>query len=55
LVSAFLAPRVAQQTLLAADWLTDQQPGQAASFVWSLGYMCLSLFIWRIARRARTY
>ena len=26
-----------------------------SSFVWPLGYMCLSLFIWRIARRARTY
>jgi hypothetical protein len=55
LVSAFLAPRVAQQTLLAADWLTDRQTGPATSIVWLLGYMCLSLFIWRLARRARTY
>jgi hypothetical protein len=55
LVSAFLAPRVAQQTLLVADWLTDRQTGPATSIVWLLGYMCLSLFIWRLARRARTY
>jgi hypothetical protein len=55
LVSAVLAPRVAQQTLLVADWLTDQQPGRAMSLIWPLGYMCASLFIWRIARRARTY
>jgi hypothetical protein len=55
LVSAVLAPRVAQQTLLVADWLTDQQPGRAMSFIWLLGYMCASLFIWRVARRARTY
>jgi hypothetical protein len=55
LTSAFLAPRVAQQTLLVAGWLTDRQPGPATSFVWPLGYLCLSLFIWRMARRARTY
>jgi hypothetical protein len=55
LTSAFLAPRVAQQTLLVASWLTDRQPGPATSFVWPLGYLCLSLFIWRMARRARTY
>src|ERR1700678_1991873 len=54
LTSAFLAPRVAQQTLLVASWLTDRQPGPATSFVWPLGYLCLSLFIWRMARRART-
>ena len=55
LVSAFLAPRVAQQTLLVADWLTERQTGPATSIVWPLGYMCLSLFLWRLARRARTY
>ena len=55
LVSAFLAPRVAQQTLLVAGWLTERQPGPATSIVWPLGYMCLSLFLWRLARRARTY
>ena len=55
LVSALLAPRVAQQTLLVADWLTERQTGPATSIVWPLGYMCLSLFLWRLARRARTY
>ena len=55
LISAVLAPRVAQQTLLVAGWLTDRQPGPATSLIWPLGYMCASLFIWRTARRARTY
>lgn len=55
LVGAFLAPQVAQQTLLIAAWLTDRQSEPTTTFIWPLAYMCTSLVIWRIGRRARIH
>ena len=53
--SAFLAPYVAQQTLLVADWLTDQLPATGMALVSPIGSVCAALLAWRIARWARNY
>jgi hypothetical protein len=52
--SAFLAPYVAQQTLLAADWFTNQLPATGTALLSPIG-VCAALLAWRIARWARNY
>jgi hypothetical protein len=51
--SAFLAPYVAQQTLLAADWFTNQLPATGTALLSPMGCVCAALLAWRIARWAR--
>lgn len=53
--SAFLAPYVAQQTLLVADWFTNQLPATGTALVSPIGCVCAALLAWRIARWARNY
>lgn len=53
--SAFLAPYVAQQTLLAADWFTNQLPATGTALLSPIGCVCAALLAWRIARWARNY
>jgi hypothetical protein len=53
--SAFLAPYVAQQTLLAADWFTNQLPATGTALLSPIGWVCAALVAWRIARWARNY
>ena len=53
--SAFLAPYVAQQTLLAADWFTNQLPATGMALASPIGSVCAALLAWRIARWARNY
>ena len=53
--SAFLAPYVAQQTLLVADWFTNQLPATGMALVSPIGSVCAALLAWRIARWARNY
>jgi hypothetical protein len=53
--SAFLAPYVAQQTLLVADWFTSQLPATGTALVSPIGSVCAALLAWRIARWARNY
>ena len=53
--SAFLAPYVAQQTLLVADWFTNQLPATGTALVSPIGWVCAALLAWRIARWARNY
>jgi hypothetical protein len=52
---AFLAPYVAQQTLLAADCLVDQLPAMGVALLSPIGCLCAALLAWGIARRARNY
>jgi hypothetical protein len=52
---AFLAPYVARQTLLAADWFTDQLPATGVALLSPTGCLCAALLAWGIARRARNY
>jgi hypothetical protein len=53
---AFLAPYVAQQTLFAASWLTNQLPATETALLLSqLACACAALLAWRIARRARDH
>jgi hypothetical protein len=53
--SAFLAPYVAQKTLLAADWFTNQLPATGTALLSPIGCVCAALLAWRIARWARNY
>jgi hypothetical protein len=53
--SAFLAPYVAQQTLLVADWFTNQLPATGMALASPIGSVCAALLAWRIARWARNY
>jgi hypothetical protein len=53
--SAFLAPYVAQQTLLAADWFTNQLPATGTALLSPIGSVCAALLAWRLARWARNY
>jgi hypothetical protein len=53
--SAFLAPYVARQTLLVADWFTNQLPATGMALVSPIGCVCAALLAWRIARWARNY
>ena len=53
--SAFLAPYVARQTLLAADWFTNQLPATGMALVSPIGSVCAALLAWRVARWARNY
>jgi hypothetical protein len=55
LVSAFLAPYVAQQTLLVAGWFTERLPATGTALVSPIGCLFAALFAWRIVRWARTY
>jgi hypothetical protein len=52
-LSAFVAPYVAQQTLVAAGWFTDQLPATGTALLSPIGCVCAALIAWRIARRAR--
>jgi hypothetical protein len=52
---AFLAPYVAEQTLLVADWFTNQLPATGMALVSPIGSVCAALLAWRIARWARNY
>jgi hypothetical protein len=52
---AFLAPYVAQQTLLVADWFTTQLPATGMALASPIGCVCAALIAWRIARWARNY
>lgn len=53
-ISAFLAPYVAQQTLSVAGWLTEQLPATDVTLVSSIGCV-FALIAWRITRWTRTY
>jgi hypothetical protein len=53
--SAFVAPYVAQQTLLVADWFTNQLPATGMALVSPIGCVCAALLAWRITRWARNY
>ena len=53
--SAFVAPYVARQTLLVADWFTNQLPATGMALVSPIGSVCAALLAWRIARWARNY
>ena len=53
--SAFLAPYVAQQTLLVADWFTNQLPATGMALLSPIGCVCAALLAWRVARWARNY
>jgi hypothetical protein len=53
--TAFLAPYVAQQTLLAADWFTNQLPATGTVLLSPIGCVCAALLAWRVARWARNY
>jgi len=53
--SAFLAPYVAQQTLVVAGWFTDQLPATGTAFLSPMGLLCAALVTWGVARRARSY
>ena len=53
--SAFLAPYVAQQTLLAADWFTNRLPATGTALLSPIGCVCAALLAWRVARWARNY
>ena len=53
--SAFLAPYVAQQTLLAADWFTNRLPATGTALLSPIGCVCAALLAWRVARWARHY
>jgi hypothetical protein len=53
--SAFLAPYVAQQTLIVADWFTNQLPATGTALLSPIGCVCAALLAWRIARWARNY
>jgi hypothetical protein len=55
IASAFLAPYVAQQTLLVADWFTNQLPATGTALLSPIGCVCAALLAWRIARWARNY
>ena len=55
ITSAFLAPYVAQQTLLVADWFTNQLPATGMALLSPIGCVCAALLAWRIARWARNY
>jgi hypothetical protein len=54
-IGAFLAPYVAQGTLLVAGWLTESRQGTGTAFVAPIGYVCASLIAWGVARWARSY
>jgi hypothetical protein len=50
-LSAWVAPYVAQATLLAAGWLSERLPGAGLALVSPLGCVCAALIAWRVARR----
>ena len=50
-VAAIVAPYVAQQTLIAMDWLTDRLPETGAALASPIGCVCAAVIAWRIARR----
>lgn len=50
-LTAAIAPYVAQATLLAAGWLSDRLPAAELALVSPVGYACAALLAWRIARR----
>jgi hypothetical protein len=53
-VSAFLAPYVAQQTLRVAGWLAERLPATDVAVVSPI--LCvLALIAWRMTRWTRTY
>ena len=53
-ISAFLAPYVARQTLLVAGWLTEQLPATNVAVVSPI--LCvLALIAWRMTRWTRSY
>ena len=53
-VSAFLAPYVAQQTLGIAGWLAERLPATDVAVVYPI--LCvLALIAWRMTRWTRTY
>ena len=54
ITTAFLAPYVAQQTLLVASWLAEPLPATDVTVVSAIGYI-LALIAWRMTRWARTY
>jgi hypothetical protein len=53
--TAFLAPYVARQTLVVADWFTNQLPATGMALASPIGSVCAALLAWRIARWARNY
>jgi hypothetical protein len=53
--STLMAPYVAQQTLLAAGWFTNQLPETGTTLFSPVGYVCAALIAWRVVRRARSY
>jgi hypothetical protein len=54
-IGAYAAPYAARGTLLAAEWLIESPAESGNAFVSSIGYICVSLIAWRIARWARAY
>jgi len=54
-IGAFAAPYAARVTLLAAGWLMESPAESGNAFVSSIGYICVSLIAWRIARWAQAY
>jgi hypothetical protein len=54
---AFLAPFVAEQTLLAAGWFTNQLqlPATGMALLSPIGCTAAVLLAWGIARRVRNY
>jgi hypothetical protein len=54
-LGAFVAPDVAQQTLLAAGWFTNELPATGTALFSPIGCVCAAFIGWRIARWARTY
>jgi hypothetical protein len=51
--AAFLAPYVAQGSLLVAGWLTERLPVTGTALFTPIGSLCAAFIAWRIARRTR--
>lgn len=52
-LTALLAPYVATQTFLIADWFTNQLPATGMALLSSIGCLCGALFAWSVSRWAR--
>ena len=48
----FVAPYVAQATLIAADWVVERWPAAGVTFIVPVACLCAALIAWRIAHRA---
>lgn len=51
-LTAFLAPYIAQATLIAADWVAERWPAAGVTFIAPVMTFCAAFVAWRLAHRA---